>query len=210
MESQYHTSVALTPSSKKWLERQKKDPFVKKAKQEGYRARSAYKLIEIQKKYRILNPKKFVLDLGAAPGGWSQVALEYCGSGRVTAIDLLQMQPLSGVSILTGDFEETLTSLNQEFSVILSDMAPSTCGISSVDHIRIMDILERVFELSHSYLAKGGHLVIKVFKGGTEHEFLKILKTHFEKVHHFKPESSRKESKEMYMVALNFKKTNKI
>ncbi len=205
-----YISVALTPSSKKWLERQKKDPFVKKAKQEGYRARSAYKLIEIQKKYRLLNPQKFVLDLGAAPGGWSQVALEYCGPGRITAIDLLDMQPLSGVSIITGDFEEQLTNLNQEFSVILSDMSPSTCGISSVDHLRIMDILERVFELSKLYLMKGGHLVVKVFKGGTEHEFLKFLKTYFKKVHHFKPESSRKESKEMYMIALNFKKPQKI
>lgn len=205
----------MKESSKKWLIRQLKDPFVALAKKQGYRSRASFKLIEINKKYKILNKDHIVVDLGAAPGGWSQVASKICK--RVIAVDLLDMEPISNVDFFMGDFleENTINTLKQQLNdqkanVILSDMAPKTCGIKKIDHIRIMNLIEEVFEFSKMFLADGGTMVVKVFQGGTETSLLLELKKFFNKVTHFKPESSRKESVEMYLIAIGFRQKNVI
>lgn len=200
----------MKESSRKWLIRQIKDPYVALAKKQGYRARSSFKLIEINKKFKILRENDIVVDLGAAPGGWSQVASKICK--RVISVDLLEMDPLPKVDFFVGDFleESTVKTLEQHLEgqkadVILSDMAPKTCGIKKIDHIRIMNLIEEVFEFSKMFLKYGGVMVVKVFQGGTENSLLTELKKHFVKIAHFKPESSRKESVEMYLVAMGFK-----
>ncbi len=200
----------MKESSKKWLMRQLKDPFVALAKKHGYRSRASFKLIEINKKYKILKKDHIVIDLGAAPGGWSQVASKICKS--VIAVDLLDMPPISNVDFFVGDFldEKTINTLqqkldNQKVDVILSDMSPKACGIKKIDHIRIMNLVEEVFEFSKMFLKDGGVMVVKVFQGGTEKSLLLELKKFFDKVAHFKPQSSRKESVEMYLIALGFR-----
>lgn len=196
----------LTASSKRWLERQLNDPFVHKAKAEGYRSRGAFKLLEIQEKYRLLKHGMTIVDLGAAPGGWSQVAAHIVKeNGKVIAIDLLAMDPIPGVEFYQGDFNEIEDKLTEKVHVILSDMAPSSCGIKSVDHDRIMGMLEEVFAFGQNYLLPGGALVAKVLRGGTESKLLTEMKKSFTKVTHFKPKSSRSESTEIYVVAEGFR-----
>ncbi len=196
----------LTASSKKWLERQINDPFVHKAKADGYRSRAAYKIIEIQEKYRIIKRGMVVVDLGAAPGGWSQVVSTMLkDNGKVYAIDLLPMDPLPGVEFFEGDFNSIFDKLDDKVDVILSDMAPSSCGIKSIDHIRIMSLLEEVFDFAKDHLKENGSLVAKVLRGGTEAKLLSELKRSFKKVSHFKPQSSRSESTEIYVVAQGFR-----
>lgn len=183
---------------------------MKKAKELGYRSRAAFKFLEIQEKFKIIKKDNVVVDLGAAPGGWSQIASRF--AKKVVAIDLLQMEALPNVEFIQGDFleEEGLAQikekLNFEFAdAIISDMAPSTCGIPKIDHIRIMNLVEEVFEFCKSNLKPGGNMVAKVFQGGAEQSLLTELKKSFSKIAHFKPNSSRKESPEMYLIALGFR-----
>ncbi len=205
-----------TESSKRWLLRQLNDPYVQKAKQQGYRSRAAFKLHEIDQKFNLLKPGITVIDLGASPGGWTQVAIEKVHSknqkGTVIGIDLQEMKPLEGALFLQGDFldEETYQSLLQlipsQADLVLSDMAASACGMSDIDHIRIMALLEMVYEFCLITLKPGGAMVAKVLRGGTESNLLQKLKKNFAKVVHFKPLSSRQDSSEMYVVGLGFRK----
>ena len=202
-----------TQSSRDWLLRQLNDPFVHKAKQEGYRSRSAFKLLEIDEKYKIFKPGQRVVDLGAAPGGWTQViAKKVLPKGVVIALDLQEIEPFNEqVLIIKGDFEEEaiqqqLSQHMTEADVIVSDMAAAACGIPAVDHLRIGNLLEASINFAANHLTKGGAFVAKVLMGGTEAELLKLLKGYFATVLHFKPNSSRKDSAEMYVVAKGFKK----
>ena len=202
-----------TQSSRDWLLRQLNDPFVRKAKQEGYRSRAAFKFIEIDEKYKILKSGQTVIDLGAAPGCWTQVIADKVShKGKVIALDLQDIDPFSNpnVLIIKGDFEDE--AIQQQLSqhieladVIVSDMAAAACGIPAVDHIRIFNLLEASLNFSINHLAKNGSFIAKVLRGGTEGELLKQLKVHFSKVVHFKPDSSRQDSAEMYVVAKGFK-----
>jgi 23S rRNA (uridine2552-2'-O)-methyltransferase len=209
------TAKRRKTSSNTWLKRQLNDPFVAKSKLDGYRSRSAYKLIEINQKFNILKPGANIVDLGAAPGGWSQVAAKIIKSdstdakNKVIAIDLLPMEGIAGVISFEKDFYEDnakdmiINSLNGQMAdVVLSDMASNTTGHSKTDHLRIMDLCENSLLFALKILKPGGHFVAKIFRGGAEGELLEIVKNNFKKVKHFKPESSRKESSEFYLVAL--------
>ena len=200
-----------TLSSQLWLTRQLNDPYVKKAKLAGYRSRSAYKLIEINDKFNILKPGLSVVDLGAAPGGWTQVVLEHTGkNGETVGIDLTLVEPLAGATLICGDFndlevrEELKKSMKGPVDVVLSDMAAASTGHPQTDHIRIMMLAEEAFYFAQDTLKEGGTFVAKVLQGGTEKELLILLKRHFQKVIHFKPAASRSDSAEMYVIALGF------
>jgi 23S rRNA (uridine2552-2'-O)-methyltransferase len=210
------TAKQRTASSQRWLERQLNDPYVAAAQREGYRSRSAYKMIEIDDKYRLLRPGRRVVDLGAAPGGWSQVAAErvrsLAGRGQVVAIDLLAMAPLPGVVFLEGDFmAETapagLKALLRDggADVVLSDMAAQGTGHSRTDHLRIMALAEAAAEFAIEVLAPGGAFVCKMFQGGSERALLDQLKKAFASVRHVKPPASRAESAELYVTATQFR-----
>ncbi|WP_010301615.1 RlmE family RNA methyltransferase [Candidatus Odyssella thessalonicensis] len=205
-----------TTSQRAWLERQLNDPYVQQAKSDGYRSRAAYKLIEIDQKFKILKPGQRVIDLGACPGGWTQVAVERVKSqtnpkARVIGVDLTEMAAIAGATVFQGDFteEETQTKLIElldgKAQVILSDMAAPACGMTDVDHIRIMVLVEEAFNFAENILAPGGAFVAKVLRGGTEANLLKRLKLAFQKVTHFKPPASRKDSAEMYVIGIGFK-----
>ena len=200
----------LTESSKKWLQRQMNDPYVEKAQKAGYRSRASYKILEIQRRFKIFDKHSIVLDLGAAPGGWSQVVANI--AKKVIAIDLLDMEPIQNVQFIKGDFTEEknmqiLIGLleNEKADTVLSDMAPNTCGIKKIDHLRIINLLEDVYAFSTSILKPGGSLVAKVFQGGATNELLRKFKQSFTRVRHFKPIASRKESSEMYLIAQGYK-----
>lgn len=200
----------LTESSKKWLQRQMNDPYVEKAQKAGYRSRASYKILEIQRRFKIFDKHSIVLDLGAAPGGWSQVVANI--AKKVIAIDLLDMEPIQNVQFIKGDFTEEknmqiLIGLleNEKADTVLSDMAPNTCGIKKIDHLRIINLLEDVYAFSTSVLKPGGSLVAKVFQGGATNELLRKFKQSFTRVRHFKPIASRKESSEMYLIAQGYK-----
>jgi 23S rRNA (uridine2552-2'-O)-methyltransferase len=203
-------------SSKLWLDRQLNDPYVSRAKREGYRSRAAFKLIEIDTKHHILKPSARVVDLGAAPGGWSQVAAERVqaveGKGQVVAIDLLPLTPIPGVIALEGDFMEAaapnrLKALMRAggADVVLSDMAAQGTGHTRTDHLRIMGLAEAAAEFALEVLAPGGSFVCKVFQGGSERALLERLKQAFASVRHIKPPASRAESAELYVAALKFR-----
>lgn len=199
-------------SSQKWLTRQLNDPYVKQSKIDGYRSRAAYKLLEINDKYKILKPGYTVVDLGAAPGGWTQASLEKVGeTGHVIGIDLTPIDPIKQAILLCGDFcdPEMIKNLKAEIPgpvhVVLSDMAAPSTGHSQTDHLRIMALAEEAFLFAQEVLCEGGSLVIKVLRGGTEKELLVPLKKHFEKVVHFKPPASRADSSEIYVVAMGFR-----
>ncbi len=200
----------LKGSSKRWMLRQISDPYVEKAKKAGYRSRAAYKILEIQRKFKIINRNSVVLDLGAAPGGWSQVVANI--SKKVIAIDLLDMSPIPNVEFIKGDFTEEVNMQklvrllkNEKADVVLSDMAPNTCGIKKIDHLRIVTLLETVYDFSINIFKPGGSLVAKVFQGGTTNDLLQKMKQNFNIVRHFKPPSSRKESPEIYLIAQGYK-----
>lgn len=210
------TAKQRTASSQRWLERQLNDPYVAAAQREGYRSRSAYKLIEIDDKYHLLRPGRRVVDLGAAPGGWSQVAAarvrSLAGRGQVVAIDLLAMAPLPGVVFLEGDFmaqtaPARLKALLRDggADVVLSDMAAQGTGHSRTDHLRIMALAEAAAEFAIEVLAPGGALVCKMFQGGSERALLDRLKKAFASVRHVKPPASRAESAELYVTATQFR-----
>ncbi len=186
------------------------------AKRDGYRSRAAYKILQIQEKFKIFKPGSKVIDLGAAPGGWSQIASKLVGAktdaSLVVAVDLLDFADIKGVSIIKGDFADEqikaqiINLINGKADVVISDMAPNTTGERITDHIRIMDLCEQAFYFAKENLNTGGHFVAKIFRGGTEHTLLKEIKMQFSVVKHFKPAASRQESSEMYLIATGFKK----
>jgi len=214
-----HTKVkkksGLKESSRRWLERHLNDPYVHKAKAEGYRSRAAFKLIEIDDKHHLLKPGMRVIDLGAAPGGWCQVAVARVRSTdadrRVVGIDYLEMDPVPGATILQMDFlddeapAKLIEALGGEPDVVLSDMAAPTTGHRRTDHIRTMHLAEVAADFALSVLKPGGHFLAKAFQGGTENELLSQLKKNFRAVHHVKPPASRGESVELYLLARDFK-----
>jgi len=202
-------------SSTRWLERQLNDPYVREAKTKGYRSRAAFKLIELDGKARFLRKGISVLDLGAAPGGWSQVAAERVSpSGRVVAIDLLEMAPIAGVAILRGDMRECAheieTALDGKADVVLSDMAAPTTGHRATDHLRTAALFEAAIDCAERVLKPGGSFVGKVFQGGAAGDLLGRIKQRFREVKHVKPPASRSESVELYLVATGFRGEKKI
>lgn len=203
-------------SSTRWLERQLNDPYVQAAQREGYRSRAAYKLIEIDDKHHILKPGGVVVDLGAAPGGWSQVAADRVGTvngqGVVVALDLLDLDPIPGVTMLKADFmeDEALSLLDQALQgrkadVVLSDMAAPATGHRQTDHLRIMGLCEAAADFAAQALAPGGAFLAKVLQGGTERNLLDTLKRNFESVRHVKPSASRADSAELYVLAQGYR-----
>jgi 23S rRNA (uridine2552-2'-O)-methyltransferase len=201
-----------TLSSRLWLERQINDPYVLRAKREGLRSRAAYKLAEIDDKFRFLKPGGRVVDLGAAPGGWSQVAARRVGErGRVVAIDILDMPAIAGVDFLQRDFlddaapEQLKTMLGGDADVVLSDMAANATGHRKTDHLRIMALAEAAAAFAGEVLAPGGAFVVKVLQGGTEATLLAELKRNFASVRHMKPAASRTDSAELYLLATGFR-----
>lgn len=210
------TAKRRKASSTRWLERQLNDPYVARAQAEGYRARSAFKLVEIDDRFHLLAPGNRVVDLGAAPGGWSQVAATRVRSTdddpRVVAIDYLDMDPLPGVIVLKQDFLDegapaairaALGGLSAD--VVLSDMAAPTTGHRQTDHLRTMHLCEAAADFASTVLRPGGHFVAKVFRGGAEADLLARLKRDFTTLHHVKPPASRAESVELYLVAKGFR-----
>jgi 23S rRNA (uridine2552-2'-O)-methyltransferase len=205
-----------TLSSRTWLERQISDPYVARAKREGFRSRAAYKLAEIDDKYRLLKPGTHVVDLGAAPGGWSEVAARRIGEGgRVFAIDILDMKSIAGVEFLKLDFlddaaPQRLKALlggkaHGKVDVVLSDMAANATGHRQTDHLRIMALAEAAAHFACEVLASGGSFLCKVLQGGTEAALLAELKRDFASVKHVKPPASRSDSAELYLLARGFR-----
>jgi 23S rRNA (uridine2552-2'-O)-methyltransferase len=202
-------------SSKLWLERQLNDPYVAKAKAEGYRSRAAYKLLEIDDKYRLLKPGMTVVDLGAAPGGWSQIAAKRVGAaddkGRVVAIDLLEMPEIPGVSFAQLDFlandapEKLIAMMGGRADVVLSDMAANTTGHRKTDQLRMVGLVETAAAFAADVLTPGGTFVAKVFQSGADAELVAQLKRDFASVRHVKPASSRQDSSERYVLATGFR-----
>lgn len=202
----------LKKSSQKWLLRQINDPFVERAKLEGWRSRAAFKIIEIDQKFKIFKKNKIVVDLGAAPGGWSQYAVSKVGAGNVLAIDLLEIDSIPGVKFFIQDFlaedaaEKIIRELGEKkCDILLSDMAANTTGDHQTDHLRIIALLEESLNLAEKILRGGGVFVGKIFQGGSSDEILKKLRANFSSVKYFKPDSSRKDSSEAYLVASGFK-----
>jgi 23S rRNA (uridine2552-2'-O)-methyltransferase len=202
-------------ASRRWLERQLNDPYVARAKREGLRSRAAYKLTEIDDKYRLLKPGAKVADLGAAPGGWSQIAAKRvragAGSGRVVAIDLLAMDAIPDVEFLELDFldaeapDRLKALLGGPADVVLSDMAANATGHRPTDHLKIMGLAEAAAEFARDVLKPGGTFLAKVLQGGTEGELLTSLKRDFASVKHVKPAASRSDSAELYVLATGFR-----
>jgi 23S rRNA (uridine2552-2'-O)-methyltransferase len=208
------TSKRRKQSSNLWLERQLNDPYVARAKREGYRSRAAFKLIEIDDKARFLKKGARVIDLGAAPGGWSQVAAKRVVApkkGRVAAIDILPLVSLTGVEFMQIDFlrvdapEELKDMLGGLADVVLSDMAANATGHAKTDHLKIMALVEAAAEFSREVLAPGGTFLAKVLQGGTEAALLAALKRDFKTVKHVKPAASRSDSAELYLLATGYR-----
>ncbi|MBN9264744.1 MAG: RlmE family RNA methyltransferase [Hyphomicrobium sp.] len=210
------TARGRSASSQRWLERQLNDPYVAAAKREGWRSRAAFKLIEIDDKYHILKPGQRIVDLGAAPGGWTQVAAQRVkaveGRGQVIGIDYLPVDPIPGATILELDFladdaPDKLKALLRDggADVVLSDMAAPTTGHASTDHLRIMALAEAAAQFATEVLAPGGAFIAKVFQGGTERALLDMLKRDFAIVRHVKPKASRADSSELYVLATGFR-----
>ncbi|WP_322989407.1 RlmE family RNA methyltransferase [Hoeflea sp.] len=205
----------LKSSSRRWIERHLNDPYVQQAKQEGYRSRAVYKLLEIDAKHKILDGAKRIIDLGAAPGGWSQISAQVTDSTdtdpKVVAIDFLEMDGLAGVKFLQMDFlddqapEALMTALGGAPDVVLSDMAAPTTGHRRTDHLRTMHLCEVAAHFAIEVLTPGGHFLAKTFQGGAENDLLVTLKKNFKSVIHIKPPSSRAESVEMFVLAKGFK-----
>jgi 23S rRNA (uridine2552-2'-O)-methyltransferase len=201
-----------TPSSRAWLERQINDPYVARAKREGYRSRAAFKLAEIDDKFHLLKKDVRVVDLGAAPGGWSEIAARRIGAGgKVTALDILDMKPIAGVDFIKLDFldaaapDRLKSVLGGEADVVLSDMAANATGHRQTDHLRIMALAEAAAHFAREVLAPGGSFLCKVLQGGTEAALLAALKRDFASVKHIKPPASRADSAELYLLARGFR-----
>ena len=205
------TARRRTAGSTRWLERQLNDPYVKAARAEGYRSRAAYKLLELDERFKLLGHAQRVVDLGAAPGGWTQVLLKRRPKARVAAIDLLPMDPIPGAVIFQKDFldedagDRLRAALDGPPDLILSDMAANTVGHRQTDQIRTMALVEAAIHFAVQVLAPGGAFVAKVFAGGADPALVAELKRHFTVVKHAKPPASRKESSEWYVIAQGFK-----
>ena len=210
-EKRVKTAKKRTESSTRWLQRQLNDPYVKQAKAEGYRSRAAYKLIELDEKFGLIRGSKRVVDLGIAPGGWSQVVRKLAPKAAVVGIDLLETEPLDGVTIFQMDFMDDAApaaleeALGGPPDLVLSDMAANTVGHKQTDHLRTMGLVEAAAWFACDTLEKGGTFVAKVLAGGTDADLLALLKKHFKTVKHAKPPASRKGSSEWYVVAQGFK-----
>lgn len=205
------TAKGRTASSVRWLERQLNDPYVKQAMADGYRSRAAYKLTELDDKYRLLKGVKRVVDLGIAPGGWSQVVRRRAPGAAIAGIDLLPVEPIEGVTIFEMDFlaDEAPDALKEALDgppdLVMSDMAANTVGHKQTDHLRTMGLVEAGAWFAIETLAPGGAYLAKVLAGGTDADLLALLKTHFRSVKHAKPPASRKGSSEWYVIAQGFK-----
>ena len=199
-----------TTAQQRWLTRQLNDPYVVAAQKEGWRSRAAFKLIELDDRFHLIRPGMRVVDLGAAPGGWSQVAVRR-GAAEVVGVDLLPVDPVSGATIIQGDFNDPdlpdrlRELLGGPADLVLSDMAPNTTGHAATDHLRIIALAELALHFASEILAPGGGFVAKVFQGGSERDMLVPMKQAFASVRHAKPPASRKESSELYVVATGFR-----
>ncbi|MBB3174273.1 23S rRNA (uridine2552-2'-O)-methyltransferase [Endobacter medicaginis] len=204
------TARKRTTAQQRWLSRQLNDPYVAAAQREGWRSRAAFKLIELDERFHLIKPGMRIVDLGAAPGGWSQVAVKR-GAGEVVGVDLLPVDPVSGATIIQGDFNDPdlpdrlRELLGGPADLVLSDMAPNTTGHAATDHLRIIALAELALHFATEILAEGGGFVAKVFQGGSERDMLVPMKQAFASVRHAKPPASRKESSELYVVATGFR-----
>ncbi len=206
-------------SSTLWLQRQLNDPYVAEARKRGYASRAAFKLIELDDRYHFLKSGQRIVDLGAAPGGWTRVAVERVKpgttKGQVVALDINEMEPVSGATVLQHDFlDEDAPVLLKDVlggpaDVVMSDMAAPATGHTATDHIKIMALCEVALEFAYEVLAPGGTFLAKVLQGGTEHRMLAAMKKHFKTVRHAKPPASRSDSAEMYVIATGFRGDNK-
>ena len=199
-------------SSNKWLIRQLNDPYVAEAQRVGYRSRAAFKLIQLDEKFKFLGKGKTIVDLGCAPGGWTQIAVQRNkGTGQVVGLDILPTEPIVGATLIQQDFttddaaDKLKALLNGKADIVMSDMAANTTGHQQTDHLRTIALVELAYDFAKDVLAEGGIFIAKVFKGGAEAEFLAQIKKSFAKVAHFKPDASRKTSPEEYLVAIGFK-----
>jgi 23S rRNA (uridine2552-2'-O)-methyltransferase len=205
------TARGRKQSSTRWLERQLNDPYVRRAKAENYRSRAAYKLLELDERFGLLKGAKAVVDLGIAPGGWSQVVRRRIPQGRVVGIDLLPTDPIEGVSILQMDFMDEAApdrlkeALGSDADLVLSDMAANTVGHQQTDHLRTMALVEAGLLFATEVLRPGGAYVAKVLAGGADNQLVAEMKRHFATVKHAKPPASRKDSSEWYVIAQGFK-----
>jgi len=205
------TGKGRTAQSNRWLERQLNDPYVRRAKAEGYRSRAAYKLIELDEKFALLRRARYVVDLGVAPGGWAQVVRKVAPKAQIVGIDLLPVDAINGVTLLQMDFMDDKApgllrdALGEAPDLVLSDMAANTVGHAQTDHLRTMGLVEAAAWFAIETLRPGGAFVSKAFAGGTDTELLAVLKKHFATVKHAKPPASRKGSVEWYVVAQGFK-----
>lgn len=207
------TAKGRTLSSTLWLHRQLNDPYVQRAKREGYRSRAAFKLIEMDEKFKLLRAGGKVVDLGCAPGGWAQVAVKKVGEkGKVVGVDLLEVEPVAGADLFVLDFllDEAPDIIKERLGgrahLVMSDMAANTTGHTPTDHLRIMHLCELAYQFATEVLAPGGAFVCKVLKGGAEGDLLKQMKKDFAVVKHAKPAASRSDSAESYVVATGFRK----
>ncbi|MCF6303669.1 MAG: RlmE family RNA methyltransferase [Devosiaceae bacterium] len=216
LKTRVKTAKRRTNSSTRWLQRQLKDPYVTRAREEGYKSRAAFKLIELNDKYNFLKPGMRVVDRGSEPGGWLQVAVPLIKSTpdnpTIVGIDYLEMEPVTGAIILQKDFNDDdapdvlIEALNgKKAHLVMSDMAAPTTGHKPTDHIRIIALVELASDFATDILAPGGIFIAKVFQGGTEHTLLTSLKKKFTKTFHAKPPASRKDSAETYLIATGFK-----
>ena len=207
------TAKGRKPSSTRWLERQLNDPYVKRAKAENYRSRAAYKLLELDERFGLLKGAKAVVDLGIAPGGWSQVVRRRTPDGKVVGIDLLPTDPIDGVTILQMDFmdeaapDQLREALGSDADLVLSDMTANTVGHQQTDHLRTMALVEAGLQFATEVLKPGGAYVAKVLAGGADNQLVAEMKRHFTSVKHAKPPASRKDSSEWYVIAQGFKST---
>lgn len=205
------TARGRTAQSTRWLERQLNDPYVRRAKAEGYRSRAAYKLIELDEKFGFLKGAKRIVDLGIAPGGWTQVARKKRPGSVVVGIDLLPVDPIEGVTILQMDFMDDrapdllIEALGDAPDLVLSDMAANTVGHQQTDHLRTMGLVEAGAAFAYDVLKPGGAFIAKVLAGGADHQLVAELKRNFTTVKHAKPPASRKDSSEWYVIAQGFK-----
>ncbi len=205
------TARGRKSASTRWLQRHLNDPYVAAAKADGYRSRAAFKLAQIDDKFHVLEPGRQVVDLGAAPGGWTQVAVERAGAGHVLAVDRQTMEPVAGTRFLRCDLGEEEAAgtigeaLDGQLHVVLSDMSPAVTGHAATDHLRIVALCEAALALAEDLLSPGGAFVAKVFQGGAQGDLLAALKRGFRTVRHFKPPASRKESAETYVVAMDYR-----
>ena len=215
LKTRVKTARKRSLSSTLWLERQLNDPYVARAKREGYRSRAAYKLLEMDERFHLFKPGGRIIDLGAAPGGWSQIAADRVkskeGRGKVVGVDLLDMEPIPGVSFAVKDFNDDdapaliKEMLGGQADGVMSDMAANATGHKQADHLRIVALAELAFEFAFDVLAPGGFFVAKVLQGGTEGQVLARLKKEFACVRHVKPAASRADSAELYVLATGFR-----